>query len=239
MTACRQARGRNEGTGDCDVLGARVLGPVRRVARSAVCGADGLSPYMDERERLTWWFRREQFAEHPVKRSYDNDARRAGSEKTRTRILEVAFEIITTHGYRAATIAKIARASDVRVDTIYALIGRKPALLNELIERSISGTDRAVAPAQRQYVQQMRAEPDPARKLAICADAICEIHQRMAPLLNAQCSMHNAQCTMHYATRPRPTTKRNRYGGESATGAPATCTTSSGNLVHAEHSLPT
>ena len=121
----------------------------------------------------------------PVKRPYENAARRARSEATRLRILEIARESITTHGYRATTIAKIARGADVHVDTIYELIGRKPELLRELIERAISGSDRAVAPAERSYVQAMRAEPDPARKFAIYAGAICGIHHRMAPLLVA------------------------------------------------------
>ena len=118
----------------------------------------------------------------PVKRQYENAARRARSEETRLGILEIARESITTHGYRATTIAKIARGADVHVDTIYELIGRKPELMRELIERAISGSDRAVAPAERSYVQAMRAEPDPARKFAIYAGATRGIHHRMAPL---------------------------------------------------------
>lgn len=121
----------------------------------------------------------------PVKRSYDNAARQARSEATRSRILEVARELITTRGYRAATIADIAHTADVHLDTIYELVGRKPELLRELIERAISGTDRAVAPTQRSYVQAMGAEPDPARKLAIYAVAVRDVHDRMAPLLLA------------------------------------------------------
>ena len=120
-----------------------------------------------------------------VKRPYDNAARQARSDATRSRILEVARESITTRGYRATTIAEIARAADVHVDTIYELVGRKPDLLRELIERAISGTDRALAPSQRGYVQEMGKEPDPARKLAIYARAIRDIHDRMAPLLLA------------------------------------------------------
>lgn len=121
----------------------------------------------------------------PVKRSYDNAARQARSEATRSRILEVARELITTRGYRATTIAEIANTADVHLDTIYELVGRKPELLRELIERAISGTDRALAPTQRSYVQAMGAEPDPARKLAIYARAVRDIHDRMAPLLLA------------------------------------------------------
>lgn len=120
-----------------------------------------------------------------VNRSYDNAARRARSDATRSRILEVARELITTRGYRAATVAEIARTAEVHLDTVYELVGRKPELLRALIERAISGTDRALAPSERGYVQAMRAEPDAARKLAIYATAILEIHDRMAPLLVA------------------------------------------------------
>jgi AcrR family transcriptional regulator len=121
----------------------------------------------------------------PVKRSYDNAARQARSEGTRSRILEVARELITTRGYRATTLAEIARTADVHLDTIYELVGRKPEVLRQLIEQAISGTDRALAPTQRSYVQAMRAEPNPARKLSIYARAMRDIHDRMAPLLVA------------------------------------------------------
>lgn len=121
----------------------------------------------------------------PVKREYDNANRRARSDETKTRILDAARHLMTTRGYRAATIAEIARRAEVNVDTIYELVGRKPALLRELIERAISGSDRPVDPRDRAYVQAMAAEPDPSRKLAIYAGAVRQIHVRMAPLLLA------------------------------------------------------
>jgi len=121
----------------------------------------------------------------PERRRYDNAGRRARSGDTRARILNAAGELIGREGYRAATIAAIARAAGVHVDTIYELVGRKPALLRALIERAISGTDQPVPPLERGYVQAMRAEPDPAAKLAIYARAVCQIQGRMAPLLAA------------------------------------------------------
>ncbi len=120
-----------------------------------------------------------------LKRSYDNTSRRARSEETRTRILDAARTAFTSRGYRATTIAEIARTADVHVDTIYELVGRKPAMLRELIERAISGTDRPVDPRDRGYVKAMQAEPDPAGKLAIYAGAVRDIQARMAPLLLA------------------------------------------------------
>ncbi len=88
-------------------------------------------------------------------------------------------------GYRATTIADIARRAGVHVDTVYALVGRKPVLLRELIEHAISGTDEAIPAERRDYVSAIRSEPDPRRKLAIYARATREIHARLAPLLLA------------------------------------------------------
>jgi AcrR family transcriptional regulator len=121
----------------------------------------------------------------PVKRPYDNRARQAQSEATRERILTTAHALLTEQGYRATTIATIARDAEVHVDTIYALVGRKPAVLRALIERAISGGTGAVAPEDRDYVKAMRDEPDPATKLAIYAGAITRIQTRLAPLLLA------------------------------------------------------
>ncbi len=118
-------------------------------------------------------------------REYDNAARRAQSDETRRLILDAARQAIVAKGYRAATIAEIARAAGVHVDTVYALVGRKPVVLRELIEQAISGTDRAVAAEDRDYVQAIRAEPEPARKVAIYAAAVRRIQSRVAPLFLA------------------------------------------------------
>jgi AcrR family transcriptional regulator len=120
-----------------------------------------------------------------VKRSYDNDRRTAQSQDTKLRILEAARQLLMAKGYRATTVAQVARAAGVHHDTIYALVGRKPEILRELIEMAISGSDGPVAPEEREYVQRMLAEPDPRRKLAIYAGAMQAIQTRMAPLLLA------------------------------------------------------
>jgi AcrR family transcriptional regulator len=118
-------------------------------------------------------------------RSYDNTSRQAQSEQTRRRILDAARDLLVTKGYRATTIAEIARNADVHVDTLYALVGRKPEILRELIEMAISGTGRPLAPEERDYVQRMQAEAGPARQLEIYAGAIAAIQARMAPLFLA------------------------------------------------------
>jgi len=123
--------------------------------------------------------------ENVKRRTYDAAARRARSAETRLRIMKAARELILSDGYRATTIAAVAARAGVNVDTIYELVGRKPVLLRELIEQAISGIDHAVAAEERDYVQAIKAEPDPAKKLAIYARAVCRIQERMAPLLQA------------------------------------------------------
>jgi AcrR family transcriptional regulator len=119
------------------------------------------------------------------RRSYDGSSRRAGSIETRRRIIRAARELVLADGYRATTIAAVAARAGVNADTVYALVGRKPELLRELIEQAISGTDHAVDAEQRDYVLAIKAEPDPARKLALYAGAVCRIQERMAPLVQA------------------------------------------------------
>ncbi len=118
-------------------------------------------------------------------RQYDNAGRQTQSEETRQRIIEAARDLMVTGGYRATTIAGVANRAGVHVDTVYALVGRKPVLLRELIEQAISGSDHAVVAEERDYVKAIRAAANPVRKLTIYAGAVRQMQARMAPLLLA------------------------------------------------------
>jgi len=118
-------------------------------------------------------------------RRYESEIRRHRSAETRRRILDRARELVVEKGYAGTTVAEVARRAGVHVDTVYALVGRKPVILHELVESAISGTDHAVDPLERDYVQAMRAEPDAGRKLDLYAGAMSRIHERLAPLFLA------------------------------------------------------
>jgi AcrR family transcriptional regulator len=120
-----------------------------------------------------------------MKRGYESERRRTQSEATRERILVTARALVVERGYRGTTIAELARRADVHVDTIYELVGRKPLILRELVERAISGTDRPLDPLERDYVQQITAEPDAGLKLDLYAAAMRRILARLAPLFLA------------------------------------------------------
>jgi AcrR family transcriptional regulator len=119
------------------------------------------------------------------KRSYQSPRRLEQGAATRRTVLEQARRLFVERGYARTTVAEIAMAAGVAVDTVYAAVGRKPVLLRELVETSISGTDDTVPAAQRDYVQAIRAAPSVEEKIEIYAEAITAIQQRLAPIFLA------------------------------------------------------
>jgi hypothetical protein len=68
------------------------------------------------------------------------------------------------------------------VDTVYAAVGRKPALLREVLETAISGSDQAVPAEQRDYVARIRAAKGAREKIETYVAALAEIQPRLAPV---------------------------------------------------------
>ena len=118
-------------------------------------------------------------------RPYDNSARSAASQARRTAVLAAARSLFLGRGYVRTTMSAVAKESDVAVDTVYELVGRKPDLFRLLIETAISGQGQAVPADERDYVQRIQAEPSASRKLRIYAHALPAIHARLAPLVTA------------------------------------------------------
>jgi AcrR family transcriptional regulator len=122
----------------------------------------------------------------PVKRTsrpYNTAGRRANAQRTRRAILEPAARLFVERGYLGTTVADVATAAGVALDTIYAVVGRKPTLFRLLIESAISGTEAPVPADERDYVIAIQAETQAARKLELYAQAMRSIHLRLAPLL--------------------------------------------------------
>jgi AcrR family transcriptional regulator len=117
------------------------------------------------------------------KRKYDSTVRAQSAAATRHAIVDSARRLFLEKGYAATTMPDIAKAAGTALDTVYATVGKKPALFRLLIETAISGADRAVPAEQRGYVRAIRAEPDAARKIHLYADAMRVIQPRLAPLV--------------------------------------------------------
>ena len=120
----------------------------------------------------------------PPSRRYNAAGRRAAAQRTRRAILDAAVRLFTERGYAGTTMADIAAAAGVALDTIYAVVGPKPTLFRLLIETAISGADEPIPAEERDYVGAIRAEPDAGRKLELYARAVRAIQGRLAPLLH-------------------------------------------------------
>jgi len=122
----------------------------------------------------------------PVKgrsRPYNIARRRAAAQRTRRAVLDAATRLFIERGYVATTVADVAAAAGVALDTIYAAVGRKPTLFRLLIETAISGAETPISAEERDYVAAIRAEAGAGRKLELYAQAMRAIHGRLAPLL--------------------------------------------------------
>jgi AcrR family transcriptional regulator len=130
------------------------------------------------------------------RRRYSSAVRTEQAAATRHAVLEAARALFAEHGYAGTSIAAIAARAGVAVDTVYAAAGRKPALLRELVETSLSGTDQAVPAEQRDYVLRMRAAPSARQKIEIYAAAVSEIGIRLAPIHRAlaEASVSDRDC---------------------------------------------
>jgi AcrR family transcriptional regulator len=130
------------------------------------------------------------------RRRYSSAVRTEQAAATRHAVLDAARALFAEHGYAGSSIAAIAARAGVAVDTVYAAAGRKPALLRELVETSLSGTDQAVPAEQRDYVLRMRAAPSARQKIEIYAAAVSEIGIRLAPIHRAlaEASVSDRDC---------------------------------------------
>ena len=118
-------------------------------------------------------------------RRYVSAVRAGQAAATRHAVLDAARALFTERGYAATPISAIAERAGVAVDTVYAAAGRKPQLLRELVETSLSGTDQTVPAEQRDYVIRFRAAPSAREKIAIYAAGVSAIGVRMAPIHRA------------------------------------------------------
>jgi len=119
-------------------------------------------------------------------RAYDATGRRrlAGQQRrdSRRRVVGAATRCFLERGYFATTIADIARAAGVAVQTVYSAVGGKADLLIEVVNQAVAGDERDVMFLEREWMTQLRAEPDPRRQVRIFAEEMTSIGARVVPL---------------------------------------------------------
>jgi AcrR family transcriptional regulator len=118
-------------------------------------------------------------------RRYHSPRRAEQAALTRVAVLAAARELFVHKGYAATTVADIAREARVAVDTVYAAVGRKPALLREVLETAKSGSDQAVPATQREYVEKVRAAGTASGKITAYVEGLVGVQGRLAPVFLA------------------------------------------------------
>ncbi len=114
-------------------------------------------------------------------RKYDSRRRRAQASETRAAIVSAARDLFRERGFGNTTVADIATAAGVSVETIYASVGTKAELLHKAWDITVGGDDRDVVFHERPEVLAIRNEPDFERRLRLHAAFSTETAVRIAP----------------------------------------------------------
>lgn len=120
----------------------------------------------------------------PQKRPYKSRRRQEQARRTRRQIIDAAHKLFLERGYSGASLSAIAQEADVAVETIYAAFGNKRALLARLIDVSLVGDDQPAPLLQRSGPQAVMHSVDQRQQIALFANDMYEIMQRMAPLFD-------------------------------------------------------
>jgi AcrR family transcriptional regulator len=115
-----------------------------------------------------------------VKRSYDASGRREQARARRLAVVLAARELFERDGFRRTTIAAVADRGGVSAISIYKGFGTKAALAKAVFDITVAGDDEPVPVAEREAMQQMRAEPDVRRKIALFVSGLAERQARSA-----------------------------------------------------------
>ncbi|WP_375490464.1 TetR/AcrR family transcriptional regulator [uncultured Jatrophihabitans sp.] len=116
-------------------------------------------------------------------RRYTSDSRVEQARLTRRRILEHADQLFRAGGYLGTTLADVARASGVSVQTVYNLVGGKDIVLKAVYDIAVAGDDDPVSMADRPLVRAMVAADSAETALAFYARMAREINERVLSLV--------------------------------------------------------
>lgn len=119
------------------------------------------------------------------RRPYDATRRRAQARETQLAVLRAAHDLFVEQGYARTTIASVAAAAGVSVETIYGTFRNKATLLHRVWDITIGGDDAEIVYHERPEVLAVRAEPDLTRRLHRQAELFAATARRLGPFLLA------------------------------------------------------
>src|SRR5215207_9696887 len=112
-------------------------------------------------------------------------SRRQRAEATQWRIMKAAYALFCERGYAATTMAQIAEAAGVAVQTVYFTFHTKPVLLSRAYEVAVGGEDEPLIPERQPWHAEMLAAPDITDALRAFVTGSGEIMRRVTPLYSA------------------------------------------------------
>jgi AcrR family transcriptional regulator len=118
---------------------------------------------------------------HKHTRAYNSTNRLAQAERTRATVLDVAERMFLQYGYGATTLASIAEATHVSVETIYKAFGGKPGLVRAIRDRALAG-EGPIHAERRSDAIRMR-ESNPRTIIRSWGSFVAELAPRGSPIL--------------------------------------------------------
>jgi AcrR family transcriptional regulator len=115
-------------------------------------------------------------------RRYDSPARQEQARATRRLVLAAATRLFLERGYAATTMADIAGAAGVVVQTVYSSVGGKAEVLKQCLDVAIVGDDEPVPMVDRPEIRAVQEETDGRRKLEKFAAHLVRVQGRTARL---------------------------------------------------------
>jgi AcrR family transcriptional regulator len=109
-------------------------------------------------------------------------SRRERAKATQARIVKAAYDLFVSRGYASTTIAEIADAAGVAVQTVYFTFHTKPALLSRAYDSAVMGEGQPLAPDQQPWYGAMVAEAKVTAALRHLVTGVGEITRRVTPL---------------------------------------------------------
>lgn len=118
-----------------------------------------------------------------VKRSAATGPTRSDRARaTRLRITRAAYTLFCARGYGGTTMAEIADAAGVAVQTVYFTFHTKSELLSRAYDFAVLGEGEPVPPEKQPWYAKMTAEPDTNRAIRHMVEGVGAILTRATPL---------------------------------------------------------
>jgi AcrR family transcriptional regulator len=119
----------------------------------------------------------------PVKPStHSEPSGRRRARATRSRITKAAARLFAERGFTRTTMADIAAAAGVAVQTVYFVFHTKTEVLDSAYALAVMGEADPAVPQDQPWYQQALAEPDVSVAVQLVVDGLSEILRRVAPL---------------------------------------------------------